>query len=83
LRSAVDTGASSISCCFPQRGQGIGTDIIEAVARAAREKAASELVLSVLSTNAAARRLYLRLGFAERGGDAYVEMAKTLDMTAG
>jgi GNAT superfamily N-acetyltransferase len=65
------------------RGQGIGTDIIEAVANAARAKAASDFVLSVLAINAAARRLYLRLGFAERGGDAHIEMGKTLDTTAG
>lgn len=64
------------------RGQGIGTDIIEAIARAARGHGAGELGLAVLATNAAARRLYLRLGFVERGGEAHVEMTRALDGTS-
>jgi ribosomal protein S18 acetylase RimI-like enzyme len=60
------------------RGLGIGTDIIDAVARAAHEKGADELVLSVLSTNAAARRLYTKLGFAAMEGGVYIQMTKRL-----
>jgi hypothetical protein len=52
------------------------------VARAAHEAKASELVLSVLFSKAGARRLYLRLGFCECGGDVYIEMAKALGATA-
>ncbi|WP_426438307.1 N-acetyltransferase family protein [Bradyrhizobium genosp. P] len=51
------------------RGQGIGSDIIEAVGRAASTHGARELCLAVLSGNAAARRLYERLGFAISGDD--------------
>jgi len=60
------------------RGQGIGSAIIEAIARAATEADARELTLSVLFSNAA-RRLYARLGFAETGGDVHVAMTKRLD----
>ena len=61
------------------RGCGIGTDIIGAVALAARAQGVLELVLSVLSTSVAARRLYLRLGFTETGeGVVHIEMTKPL-----
>ena len=60
------------------RGQGLGTDIIEAVVRAATAEGAREVTLSVLFCNAAARRLYGRLGFAETGGGVHVPMAKRL-----
>lgn len=61
------------------RRKGIGTDILEAVARLAREAGASELTLSVLSTNVAARRLYARLGFTDGGDEPYLEMTRRLD----
>ena len=61
------------------RGQGIGRDLIEAIARAATDKAARELTLSVLFSNAGARRLYARLGFIETGGDIHLTMTKQLD----
>jgi ribosomal protein S18 acetylase RimI-like enzyme len=61
------------------RGQGIGTDLIEATARAAAESGARELTLSVLFSNVGARRLYGRLGFTETGGDVHVTMTKRLD----
>jgi ribosomal protein S18 acetylase RimI-like enzyme len=60
------------------RGQGIGTDVIEAVARAATEAGAHKVTLSVLFSNAGARRLYGRLGFAETGGGVHVPMTKQL-----
>jgi ribosomal protein S18 acetylase RimI-like enzyme len=60
------------------RGQGIGTDVIDAVLRAATAGDANEVTLSVLFNNAAARRLYRRLGFAETGEGVHVPMAKRL-----
>lgn len=60
------------------RGRGIGTGVIEAVARAATEAGAHELTLTVLFSNAGARRLYGRLGFAKTGGGVHVPMAKRL-----
>jgi ribosomal protein S18 acetylase RimI-like enzyme len=59
-----------------ERGQGIGTDVIEAVLRAATAAGAREVTLSVLFNNAAARRLYGRLGFVETGEGVHVPMAK-------
>ena len=61
------------------RGQGIGTDVLDAVALAATADGARELTLAVLFTNVAARRLYARLGFMETGGDVHVTMAKRLE----
>ena len=61
------------------RGRGIGSAIIEAIARAATDADARELTLSVLFGNDAARRLYARLGFTETGGDVHVTMTKRLD----
>jgi ribosomal protein S18 acetylase RimI-like enzyme len=61
------------------RGRGIGSDIFDAIAQAARESGVHALSLSVLSTNAAARRLYARLGFSEDSGAPYLEMTKHLD----
>jgi ribosomal protein S18 acetylase RimI-like enzyme len=60
------------------RGQGIGTDVIEAVLRAATAAGAREVTLSVLFNNAAARRLYGRLGFVETGEGVHIPMAKRL-----
>jgi ribosomal protein S18 acetylase RimI-like enzyme len=61
------------------RGQGIGSDIISAAARAAEEQGAEQLTLSVLAGNLAAQRLYLRLGFAAVDGDGVrVTMTKRL-----
>jgi ribosomal protein S18 acetylase RimI-like enzyme len=61
------------------RGRGIGTDVIETIARAATEAGAHKVTLSVLFSNAGARQLYGRLGFAETGGDVHVTMTKRLD----
>jgi ribosomal protein S18 acetylase RimI-like enzyme len=60
------------------RGSRIGTDVIEAVAEAARRDGARELTLSVLSTNDAARKLYARLGFQERQAGVHIAMSRTL-----
>lgn len=60
------------------RGHGIGTDLIEAVARAAHRQGARELNLMVLSGNAAARRLYARLGFIETASGVHITMSKPL-----
>ncbi|MGD0635689.1 MAG: GNAT family N-acetyltransferase [Beijerinckiaceae bacterium] len=61
-----------------RQGQGIGSDVIEALARAARSDGAAGLSLSVLSTNTKARRLYERLGFTEAGAGVYTAMIKRL-----
>jgi len=52
------------------RGRGIGTDVIQTVASAASRDAVRRLTLIVLASNAAARRLYARLGFVETGAAA-------------
>jgi ribosomal protein S18 acetylase RimI-like enzyme len=48
-----------------QRSSGIGALLIEEASRIARAAGLSWLRLSVLASNAAARRFYARLGFAE------------------
>ena len=61
------------------RRQGIGSDIIATVARAASACGARELALAVLPNNVAARRLYQRLGFAAQGDDGIrISMVKPL-----
>ncbi|MGQ0563983.1 MAG: GNAT family N-acetyltransferase [Gemmobacter sp.] len=45
------------------RGQGVGTALIEALARDARARPYAELRLDVIDTNLRARALYERLGF--------------------
>jgi ribosomal protein S18 acetylase RimI-like enzyme len=60
------------------RGRGIGSDIIEAIARAASGQGAQELVLAVLSGNVAARRLYERLGFVQTTEGVHIAMTKPL-----
>ena len=61
-------------------GRGIGTRIIEALEARARQRHVIALTLSVLATNAAARRFYLRQGFAEVGqaGASHIAMRKDL-----
>jgi ribosomal protein S18 acetylase RimI-like enzyme len=60
------------------RGQGIGSDLIDAIRRAASERDARELCLAVRFNNVAARRLYARLGFAETADGVHIEMCKDL-----
>jgi len=51
------------------RGQGVGTALLAHVQQLARQHACTAVQLSVLRDNAAALRLYQRLGFASVGGD--------------
>jgi ribosomal protein S18 acetylase RimI-like enzyme len=69
----IDIGLLPSDC-----GQGVGTKIINAVEAAARERSATLLTLTVLASNIAARRLYVRLGFIEDGesSPAHIEMRK-------
>jgi GNAT superfamily N-acetyltransferase len=65
-----------------ERGRGVGTAIINAVAHAAREQGARELTLAVLVSNTGARRLYARLGFVETSasaGGGHIIMTRRLD----
>lgn len=59
-------------------GRGAGTKIMEALEASARRRGVGALTLSVLASNLAARRFYLRQGFAETGqaGAAHVAMRK-------
>ncbi|OKO84536.1 acetyltransferase [Bradyrhizobium sp. NAS80.1] len=59
-------------------GRGAGTKIMEALEASARRQGVGALTLSVLASNLAARRFYLRQGFAETGqaGAAHVAMRK-------
>lgn len=63
-----------------ERGHGIGTAIIDALEADARQEGVGALTLSVLATNVAAHRFYLRQGFAESGqtGAAHIAMRKDL-----
>jgi RimJ/RimL family protein N-acetyltransferase len=65
------------------RGRGVGTDIIRAVAQAARAQGAHALTLAVLASNLAARKLYGRLGFVEDGeaaaGGTHIAMTMRLN----
>lgn len=60
------------------RGRGIGTDVIDAVLRAATAEGAREVTLSVLFDNIGARRLYDRLGFSQTGEGLHIPMVKQL-----
>jgi len=46
-----------------RRGEGIGTELLHEVYRQVRRRGADEMVIGVLATNDAARRLYEREGF--------------------
>ena len=61
-------------------GRGLGTKIIQALAANARYRGVGMLTLSVLTGNLAARRFYLRHGFAEIGqaGAAHIAMSKNI-----
>lgn len=64
------------------RNQGAGTDVIDSLAREARAQGAQELMLTVLASNAGARRLYARLGFVgtdATAGGSHIVMVKWLD----
>lgn len=61
-------------------GRGIGTKIINALEASARQRGVEALTLTVLTDNPAARRFYLRQGFAETGqaGAAHIAMRKDI-----
>jgi ribosomal protein S18 acetylase RimI-like enzyme len=61
-------------------GRGTGTKILDALDASARKRGIGALTLSVLSGNLAARRFYVRKGFAEAGhaGAAHIAMRKDL-----
>lgn len=61
-------------------GRGLGAEIVDALAASARQRGVGALTLSVLTGNVAARRFYLRHGFAETGqaGAAHIAMRKDL-----
>jgi ribosomal protein S18 acetylase RimI-like enzyme len=61
-----------------ERRRGIGSEIIEELARAARELGATRFTLSVLQGNDAARRLYERLGFVTIEDGVHVTMIRHL-----
>jgi len=61
-----------------QRGQGVGTAVVGAVAAAARAQGAQALTLAVMSTNVAARRFYRRAGFVEVGAAVGTHLAMRL-----
>ncbi len=49
------------------RRRGIGSDLVREILRAAQDAGAAAVLLEVRESNAAARQLYERLGFAEAG----------------
>lgn len=61
-------------------GRGLGAEIIDALEAGARQHGVGALTLSVLATNEAARRFYLRQGFAEVGaaGAAHIAMRRDI-----
>ena len=60
------------------RGRRIGERLLEEVERIARARGACKLTLEVLSGNAAARRLYTRVGFAPYALDPTMGVAEFL-----
>jgi ribosomal protein S18 acetylase RimI-like enzyme len=49
------------------QGRGVGTSLVEAAARIAKQRGATKVTLRVLGRNAGARRLYERCGFVVEG----------------
>ena len=60
------------------RNAGIGSAVLRSLERAALAQGASQIELSVLASNAGARRLYQRLGYLEGDGDAHLPLVKPL-----
>jgi ribosomal-protein-alanine N-acetyltransferase len=65
--SADEAEILSLGVLSEARGKGLGARLVEAVADKARALGARSLYLEVAEDNAAARRLYARLGFSEAG----------------
>lgn len=60
------------------RNAGIGSAVLRSLEGAALAQGASQIELSVLASNAGARRLYQRLGYVEGDGDAHLPLIKPL-----
>lgn len=60
------------------RGQGIGTQLLDVVERAARESGCCKVTLEVRADNPAAERLYRRIGFGDPGRSATRYLDKPL-----
>jgi ribosomal protein S18 acetylase RimI-like enzyme len=65
------------------RNAGIGREIMQAIAAAAREQGAKLLSLAVATTNADARRFYTRLGFVDLTSEATVSHLRMEMMLEG
>lgn len=61
------------------RNCGIGSDVINSLARAGHALGAKHFTLSVLQSNEAARRLYARLGFLTAADGVYSAMVRHLE----
>ncbi|QDM27459.1 GNAT family N-acetyltransferase [Tardiphaga sp. vice304] len=61
------------------RNCGIGSDVINSLARAGHALGAKHFTLSVLQSNEAARRLYGRLGFSTAADGVYSAMVRHLE----
>ncbi len=67
LHAAGESGVTNIAV-FPEcRGRGVGTALVNALIREARSRGSAFLTLEVRVSNASARRLYERAGFAFQG----------------
>ena len=68
LDRPVDSGSLLMDGIFVSqaaRGQGVGTLLLDAIKRKARERGASTVRLDVIDSNPRARALYLRQGFVD------------------
>jgi RimJ/RimL family protein N-acetyltransferase len=66
-RSRFGFGELGMAVARPWRGRGVGTALLEAAMKWAREEGLHKLSLSVFPHNAAAIALYRRFGFVEEG----------------
>ena len=64
---AGDCQLLELGVCPRSRGRGLGTALLEAVAAETLRGGDGTVLLEVRVSNAAARRLYARLGFVEAG----------------
>jgi RimJ/RimL family protein N-acetyltransferase len=66
-RSRFGFGELGMAVARPWRGRGVGTALLEAAMKWAREEGLHKLSLSVFPHNASAIALYRRFGFVEEG----------------
>jgi len=64
---ADDWEVENVVVAGEYRRQGIATNLIQELVRRARTSGATSVLLEVRESNLAARRLYEKLGFSERG----------------